>query len=256
MHRFAMPVLGLFALLAVACASEQPSTPPPAPDIEATVTAMVEALPTKAPPSTLAALPTYTPPPPATPYPTPEPLPTYTPQPTLESLPTHTPYPTPEPQPTLVPLPTYTPQPAPAPVVRTVVERDNWMPDSLGYYTVIGNSPRRGAWLLSVTCFEDGDLGVWLWHALGRVFGSGASGDQSLLADFDGDSQEQTWVYIAADEDDDDFFSANWPRNVIEKLLESEKAVFTIPTSGQSYVVTFDVAGLDQHIKKPENLCG
>ena len=214
-----------------------------------------EQLPTHTPYPTLVPLPTFAPLPTLVPLPTHtpqatlEPLPTHTPQSTLEALPTYTPYPTPEPQPTYTPVPTLTP------VVRTVVQRDNWKVDDADNHMVLGNSPTRGAWLLSATCFDDGDLAVWLWHALGRIFGSGTSGDQSLLADFDGDSQEQTWFYIAADEDDDDFFSANWPRNVIEKLLESEKVVYTIPTSGQSYVVTFDVAGLDRHIKTPEDLC-
>ena len=83
---FSYATLFLLPLLAVACASEPPPAPP-TPDIEATVTAMVEALPTQPPPPTLAALPTYTPAPPATPRPTLEPLPTYTPYPTLEPSP-------------------------------------------------------------------------------------------------------------------------------------------------------------------------
>ena len=89
----------------------------------------------------------------------------------------------------------------------------------------------------------------------GRIFSSGVSGDESLLAEFDGDSQEQTWFYISADADSDDFLSANWPRNVIGKLMDSKEAVFTIPTADEPYVVTFDIAGLDRHIKKPEDLC-
>ena len=267
MYRIASPALGLLVLFAVACATEQPPTPPPTPNIEATVTAMVEALPTQPPPPTSAPLPTYTPAPPATAYPTYTPAPSATPYPTHTPLPSATPYPTPEPLPTLQPLPTYTPQPTlealptytpqprPAPVVRTVVERDNWKVDDLGAYMVLGSSPDRGTWLLAAVCFDDGDLAVWLWHALGRIFSSSTSGDESLLAEFDGDSQEQTWHYYAADEDGDDYFSANWPRNIIAKLIDSKKVVFTVPTAEEPYVVTFDIAGLDRHIKKPEDLC-
>ena len=109
---FSYATLFLLPLLAVACASEPPPAPP-TPDIEATVTAMVEALPTQPPPPTLAALPTYTPAPSATPRPTLEPLPTYTPYPTLEPLATLEPLPTHTPLPTLEPLPTYTPYPTP-----------------------------------------------------------------------------------------------------------------------------------------------
>lgn len=266
MFRVAAPALGLLVLLAAACATEQPSTPPPTPNIDATITAMVEALPTQPPPPTLAALPTYTPYPTPEPLPTLQPLPTHTPYPTPEPMPTLTPYPTPQPlptytpQPTLEALPTHTPyptptaRPAPAPVVRTVTQRDNWKVDSQGMYTVLGDSPGRGTWLLAAVCLDD-DWGVWLWHALGRIFSSSTPGDKSLLAEFDGDSQEQTWHYFAADEDGDDAFSANWPRNIIAKLIDSKKVVFTVPTAEEPYVVTFDIAGLDRHIKEPEDLC-
>lgn len=121
MRRFAAPVLGLLTLLLTSCASEPPPAPPTV-DIEATVTAMVEALPTQPPPPTLAALPTYTPAPTATLYPTYTPPPSATPYPTLEPLPTpeplptYTPYPTYTPFPTPIPVPTATPSPTPAPV--------------------------------------------------------------------------------------------------------------------------------------------
>ena len=273
MFRIAAPALGLLILLAVACTGEQPAAPLPTPDIQATVTAMVEALPTQPPPPTLAALPTYTPAPSATPYPTHTPVPSATPYPTYTPppsatpyptpgpLPTHTPYPTLQPPPTYTPwptleaLPTYTPQPRPAPVVRTVTQPDNWKVDSQGMHTVLGNSPGRGTWLLAAVCLDGDDLAVWLWHALGRIYSSSTSGDESLLAEFDGDSQEQTWHYFAADEDGDDALSANWPRNTIAKLIDSKRAVFTVPTAREPYVVTFDVAGLDRHIKTPEDLC-
>ena len=165
MYRIAVPVLGLLILLATACASEQPPAPP-TPDIEATVTAMVEALPTQPPPPTLVPLPTYTPaptatayptytpPPSATPYPTLEPLPTHTPLPTHEPLPTYTPQPTLEALPTQTPYPTPTARPAPAPVVRTVTQRDNWKSDGLGNYMALGNSPKYGAWILSAGCSD------------------------------------------------------------------------------------------------------
>ena len=108
---------------------------------------------------------------------------------------------------------------------------------------------------MSAVCLDDGNLAIWLIHALGSIYAPGtAAGDETLLADLDGTSQEQSWYYSPAT-DSDDFFSANWPRDVIDKLLKTEKVVYTIPTAKTPYVVTFDVAGLDRHIKTPEDIC-
>ena len=107
MCRLATLVLGPLLLLVIACASEPPPVPP-TPNIEATVTAMVEALPTQALP------PTYTPAPPATPYPTYTLVPSATPNPNLHSAPSATP------RPTLEPLPTYTPYPTLQPATNLI----------------------------------------------------------------------------------------------------------------------------------------
>lgn len=107
-----LPSLSLFTaftafILLTACTVPQPTTPPPTPDVPATVTAQVQAyldaVPTDTP------LPTQTPYPTYTPYPTPTevstatPYPTYTPYPT----PTRRPFPTASPTPTATPVPTY-----------------------------------------------------------------------------------------------------------------------------------------------------
>lgn len=75
----------ILALTAIACA---PAAPTATPDIPATVTARMAAIPT------------------ATPYPT------FTPYPTATAYPTYTPYPTPTP----TPRPTATPRPTPTPI--------------------------------------------------------------------------------------------------------------------------------------------
>ena len=85
----------LIAALALACAAPVPTPIPTAtPDIPATVTARMAAIPT------------------ATPYPTLTPWPTATPRPTLTPWPTATPYPT------ATALPTYTPYPTATPDIR------------------------------------------------------------------------------------------------------------------------------------------
>ena len=112
MHIKLLSALAL-VLLTLAC---QTTPPTPAPDISATVTALIEeqmaaatAQPTYTPHPTSTQLPT------STPYPTPTPLPTYTPIPTPTNTPTPTPTPTPTatptPTPTATPLPTATPTP-------------------------------------------------------------------------------------------------------------------------------------------------
>ena len=104
--------LGLL-LAALACAAPVPTpipTPTPVPtatpDIPATVTAR------------LAAIPTATPYPTLTPWPTATPRPTHTPYPTPTTVPTATPYPTSTPYPTPTALPTYTPYPTATPDIR------------------------------------------------------------------------------------------------------------------------------------------
>ena len=104
----------------VACAAPQPEATP---DIPATVTAHLAALPASTPYPTYTPYPTATAYPTATPYPTPieapsaTPQPTYTPYPTLAPLATATPYPTytPYPTPTAMATPTQIPTPAPSP---------------------------------------------------------------------------------------------------------------------------------------------
>ena len=112
----------LIAALALACAAPVPTpipTPTPVPtatpDIPATVTARLAALPTATPYPTLTPWPTATPRPTLTPYPTPTAVPTATP------YPTSTPYPTPTAYPTATPdiryqVVTPTPEPTPGPL--------------------------------------------------------------------------------------------------------------------------------------------
>ena len=106
----------LLTLAALACAAPPPTPIPTAtPDIPATVTARVAAIPTATAYPTSTPYPTATPRPTVTPYPTATPRPTYTPYPTPTAVPTATPYPTNTPYPTATPRPTYTPYPTPTP---------------------------------------------------------------------------------------------------------------------------------------------
>ena len=266
--KFIWLVLGLF--LVIACTSESPpaATQAPPPDIGATVTAMVEDLPTQTPYPTLVALPThtpypaleplptYTPVPPASPYPTYTPIPpatpypTYTPAPTAEPYPTYTPAPAATPYPTLKPLPTHTPQPAPA--ARTIVKQDNWKVDGFGAHSVLGTTEDRGTWLLVLGCVDE-EPNAWIWRTVNNIFTSTEPSDEVILADYDGDSLEQTWTHIP--DDGGDFLVAIWPGPAIERMLEHERVIYTIPTAGEPYIVTFEIAGLDQHIGKPSDLC-
>ena len=104
--------LPLLAAVLMACAAPPPTPVPTAtPDIPATVTAQVAAVPTATAYPTNTPFPTATPRPTVTPYPTNTPRPTYTPYPTSTPVPTATPYPTNTPYPTATPRPTYSPRP-------------------------------------------------------------------------------------------------------------------------------------------------
>ena len=280
MRRWIAPILVLIvlSLTAAACTAESPPPPAATPDIGATVTAMVEDIPTQAPYPTSTAsptytpiptytaippatpYPTYTPIPPATPYPThtpaptAQPYPTHTPAPTYTPAPTATPYPTLAALPTYTPYPTYTPSPTLTPTVRTVVKHNNWKIDGRGNHTALGTGETRGGtWLLVLNCVGDEEPIAWIWRAVGNIFTSADYGDDSLLADHDGDSREQTWTYVRSD--DGDFYKAKWAEPTIEQILKSQQVTYTIPTSGEPYVVAFDIAGLDQHIGEPDDLC-
>ena len=123
MFRFIAPALILaLSIVATACTGE--TTPQPTLNIAATVTAMVENVPTQTPYPTLPALPTYTPAPTATLYPT------YTPAPTAEPYPTYTPAPTAEPYPTYTPAPTATPELGPTAPVPTWQGSGHWYRDT------------------------------------------------------------------------------------------------------------------------------
>ena len=132
-------VVSVLALTAAACTAESPPAPAATPDIRATVTAVVEDIPTQTPYPTSTTSPTYTPAPTYTavpPYPTytpaspATPYPTYTPAATAEPYPTHTPYPTATPYPTYTPAPTATPEPTltptPHPTVTPVPTAPTW----------------------------------------------------------------------------------------------------------------------------------
>ena len=106
----------LLLAAALACAAPPPTPIPTAtPDIPATVTAQVAAIPTATAYPTNTPYPTATPRPTVTPYPTATPRPTYTLYPTPTAVPTATPYPTSTPYPTATSYPTYTPYPTPTP---------------------------------------------------------------------------------------------------------------------------------------------
>ena len=259
MRLYATFVLVLFILLTIACATE-PQPAPPTPDVEATVTAMVEALPTQPPAPTLAALPTYTPVPTATAYPTYTPPPSATPYPTLEPLatleppPTHTPYPTQTPLPTYTPqptmeaLPTHTPYPTPTarpPVVRQV--QNNWQSlaavNGSTEYAAVGTNTDGDIstpWVLWIRCDDNGEPGIYLSDAFTRIFREGTDRfTEQLLLRADGDTSESDWIYFATD-----YFGAEQPYNVFGAIKNANRLVIEIPTAGDGYVVEFNVAGL------------
>ena len=171
----------------------------------------------------------------------------------MEALSTPTPYPTP------TALPTHTPAPTPTAVIR----QDNWRTDGLGDRVALGTGPDSGTWILNLSCTTEGAPGAFLWHSAYAIFSATSPNDDelsvefddALLVEFDGDAREQTWSYIPPGEDHNDYYSALWPDLFINLLMESSEVVFTVPTEGRPYVITFPVAGLDQHISAPGDLC-
>ena len=251
-----LPMLLLCSLIAILLSVACTTTPTSVP------VATNQPLPTYTPYPTLAPLATLVPLPTHTPYPTPAPLATLVP------LPTHTPYPTPIPLATLAPLPTYTPYPTLAPlptntpyptprsITRTVSVPDNWKFDGEDRYAALGG--RNGElWILMLGCGNVTNTPqAWTYDAIGNIYGGNPeSEDTAILVEFDGNAQEQTWYYHESDSDTNDYFSSNWAENFVRKLLETKRVVLTIPTAGDDYIVTFDVGGLNQHIRRPSDLC-
>ena len=88
------------------------------------------------------------------------------------------------------------------------------------------------------------------------IFVDGAQSEDTLLVSVDGSTGEHTWFYFPPDDIFfKDFYSAGWGENLVSRLLEAETVVITVPTGDNDYVITFDVAGLDQHIDVPQDLC-
>ena len=113
-----IPALVLLTFAAALACAPPPPTPIPTatPDIPATVTAQVAAVPTATAYPTNTPHPTVTPRPTVTPDPTNTPRPTYTLYPTPTAVPTAPPYPTNTPYPTVTPRPTYSPRPTYTPL--------------------------------------------------------------------------------------------------------------------------------------------
>ena len=292
-RRIAFPILILIAALSACTANPTPVPPQPSPtpaptiDLAATIAAGAVATiaamptpvptPTSTPAPTATPQPTYTPYPTATPYPTPQPLPTHTPYPTPQPLPTHTPYPTATAYPTATPLPTHTPYPTatsyptatpyptPRPVIRTqtVVETDNWKEiestdeTNIGTYATIGKSGFSEFWILQISCNTD-ETFVWLNDVQGNMFSNSWGLDsytESLLVTIDDRTEEQSWYYFPPEGSRTDLYSARWAHNLLRNLLDAEKLEINIPTSGNDYIISFDVDGLDRHISSASD-CG
>ena len=252
----------LLPLLLIAIACSGAPTPAPTPDIPAMVAARIQELatptpyPTYTPEPTGTPYPTYTPEPTGTPYPTYTPVPTATPYPTLGPLPTHTPAPTYTPVPIATPYPTYTPQPTPEPRVETILESDDWTAHPAGEYTAVGTDPSYDStWVMAVFCSVEGPaviLEKLYVHPFAEV---GEVDNLAFLVSFDGQASEQTWTYFPPDAETIGFFSAVWADNVIQRLLMSRQVTVTIPTSEDSYIISFQVEGLDRHMSSPGDLC-
>lgn len=176
---------------------------------------------------------------------TPTPQPTYTPYPTPAALPTYTPYPTPE------------------PVIETVVRDNYWIsqPSYDGdhrYVTVNTDEeePAAGPWALWLECDADGEPGAFMNNMQGNVFDEGEEGVQTLLAEIDNDAEEQNWWYSPPDVPYSDYFSYYRTPDLIGELLQATTVTFTIYTTAEPFVFTFNVAGLEQYIQGVEDLCG
>ena len=53
-----------------------------------------------------------------------------------------------------------------------------------------------------------------------------------------------------------DYVIAEWTGNVIDRLLESDEVTYTIPTSEEPYVITFDAGGGAAHQRPGRSLRG
>lgn len=106
-----------------------------------------------------------------------------------------------------------------------------------------------GVWVLGVGCNVQGDPGVFLQSGEGNIFADGNEGDEhSLFVEIDDAVEEQTWGYFPGDGGNSDYYSAKWASHLIKRILKSESITFTIPASGDDYVVTFSISGLSQYI--------
>ena len=91
----------------------------------------------------------------------------------------------------------------------------------------------------------------------GNVFDEGDEGDegvQTLLVEIDNDPEEQNWWYFPPDVPYSDYFSYYRTPDLIGELLQATTVTFTIDTTAEPFVFTFNVAGLEQHIQGAEDL--
>ena len=84
---------------------------------------------------------------------------------------------------------------------------------------------------------------------------SNDSDTESLLVTIDGRTEEQSWYYFPPEGTLSDFYSARWGHNLLSNILGTKKLEITIPTSGDDYVISFDVEGLDRYISSASD-CG
>ena len=178
--------LFLFSALLMACGGSAAPAPAvgPTPNIEATVTALVDQRMASIPAPTEP--PTRTPLPTATLYPTYTPHPTQTPLPTATPYPTYTPFPTPSISPTATPYPPYTPYPTYTPEVRPTPTSTPW-PTSYLWETY--TSPYSGLVLsypydwISIDP-EDKYGGEYVWVSFLSFHAPGFGADVSVMTNY------------------------------------------------------------------------
>ena len=141
--------------------------------------------------------------------------------------------------------------PANDPSAWTVSQSDGRNP----VYTVLSQEAPGGPFWLTLSCNAQGNRWVFMGATLGIIYSETEDHALWVLAHIDGVLSEQPWYYRAPTDIHSDYMNHGQPADLIEQLLTADEAVFTIPTSGDPYVVSFSVSGLDQHIEEPSELC-
>lgn len=130
--------------------------------------------------------------------------------------------------------------------------------DKKTVYTVVSQEHSNSGlspWWLSAECSASGRPAVFMGKVWAEIFTNVDNQELDILVDIDGVRSEQTWDYYERSGINSDYLSLFGTLTEKEQLLMANEVTYTIPANPNDFIVSFAVAGLDQHLESLSAVC-